>query len=288
MVGYSSTLEDIINRILSVKPDLKRDEILRMINERVRSSDGFLTPESAALSLAADLGVSFRVSFKHDLQIKDIVSGLSNVTVSGRIIYVHPLEKFLYSDGREGFRRSIYLADNTGLIRAVLWNEKATLINEDSIDKIVRLSHASVKRRGSGKLELSVGRRSGIEIDPSDLSDENYPPITNFVKKVSEIAGLDRYVSVIGLVERVYPQSTFKRQDGSEGRVRRVEIADGAGRVSAVFWDSYADTISEEAIGRYAILLNMRVKVRFDGRVEIHSGGRTRVILLGRKPSGFR
>lgn len=288
VVGCSNTLEDIIIKILSAKPDLKRDEILRMIDERVRGADGFLTPESAALSLAADLGISFRVSFKHDLQIKDIVSGLSDVTVSGRVIYVHPLEKFLYSDGREGFRRSIYLADNTGFIKAILWNEAATLINEDLIDRVVRLSHVSVKRRGSGRLELSVGRRSRIEIDPGDLSEKDYPPITRFIKKVSEITGLDKHLSVIGLVERVYPQSTFKRQNGSEGRVRRVEVTDDAGKVSAVLWDSCANAISEEAVGRYIILLNMKVKVRFDGRVEIHSGDRTRIILLGRKPSGFK
>lgn len=282
-----TSLEDIINRILSVKPELTRDEILKLIRDRERSAKGFLTLESAALSLAADLGIDFKVDFKRDLKIKDLIPGLSNVTVSGRVIYVDPLKSFLSSEGSEGFKRVIYLADNTGFVRATLWNEKAFLIDNDAIDEIVRLSHVSVKRKSGGRIELNAGLKSEIEVSPRDLNEEDYPPITSFTEKIGEISIRNKFVNVIGFIEQIYPLSIFKRQNG-EGKVRRVEISDDSGRVLAVLWDDNANALSEEHIGRYVMLLKMRVKERFDGKIEIHSGSQTRILLLKKKPSGFR
>ncbi|MEM2152475.1 MAG: hypothetical protein QXN40_05175 [Candidatus Bathyarchaeia archaeon] len=287
MVVAAMSLEDIIAKILSVKPELTKDEVLKIIKEREKSAKGFLTLESAALSLAADLGIDFKVSFRRELKIKDLVSGLSNVTISGRVIYVGSLRRFFYPEGREGFKRVIYLADDTGLTRATLWNEKALLIDVDATDEIVRLSHVAVRRKGGGKTELNVGPKSEVEINPKDLNEENYPPITGFTKKIGEISSQNKFVDVIGLIEQVYPQFTFKRKN-SEGKVRRMEISDESGKILAVLWDESADFISEEHLGRYVMMLNMRVKERFDGKIEIHSGSRTSILLLKKKPSGFK
>ncbi|MEM3716599.1 MAG: hypothetical protein QW341_05180 [Candidatus Bathyarchaeia archaeon] len=281
------SLEDIIARILTVKPELTRDEVLKMIKERERSAGGFLTLESAALSLAADLGIDFKVNFKRDLKIKDLIPGLSDVTVSGRVIYVDQIKSFIYPKGGEGFKRVIHLADDTGFIRATLWNEKAFLVDADTIDEIVRLSHVSVRRRSGGGIELNAGLKSRIEVNPRDLNEESYPPITRFTEKIGELSARNKIVDVVGFIEQVYPLSTFKRQDG-EGKVRRVEISDESGKVLAVLWDNNADALSEEQVGRYVMLLKMRVKERFNGRIEIHSGSKTKILLLRKKPSGFK
>ncbi|MCX8171037.1 MAG: OB-fold nucleic acid binding domain-containing protein [Candidatus Bathyarchaeota archaeon] len=280
-------LEDIIAKILSVRPELTREEILNRIREKERSAKGFLTPESAALSLAADLGISFKVDLRRDLKIKDLVSGLNDVTVSGRVIYVDSLRSFLSHEGREGFKRVISLADDTGLIKATLWNEKAFLIDADVIDEIVRLSHVSVRRESHGKMALNAGPKSIIEINPKDLDEKSYPPLTSFTKKIGELSSQNKQVNIVGIVKRVHPPSIFKRQDG-EGKVRLVEISDESGRVLVVLWDENADAISEEHVERYVMLLEVRVKERFDGGIEIHSGKQTKVLLLRRKPSGFK
>ncbi|MEM2320694.1 MAG: hypothetical protein QXS79_02260 [Candidatus Bathyarchaeia archaeon] len=283
------TLEHIIAKILSVRPDLSRDKVMRMIEERERLAGGFLTRESAALALAAELGVIIEPNLRYEMRIKDLVSGLRDVTITGRVIYISQLKRFSRPNGGEGIKRSIHVADKTGIAKVVLWDDKATLISPESlIDRIVRLSHLSVRRRAGGRLELNAGLRSIIEVNPDGIKSEDYPPLTLFTRSISELSQhKDKIVSVLGLIEQVYPVTTFKRQNGVEGRVRHVEIVDGGGKVTLILWDNHADTLSELQAGKYIIAFQVRVRERCDGRIELHTTNRTQIIVMERKPSGF-
>lgn len=284
------TFEDIIARILSVRPELTREKVLEMIKAREKSAKGFLTRESAALSLAADFGITVdETFFRRELQIKDLVSGLGNVTVSGRVIYVSPLKRFMRSDGREGARRSVYIADKTGMIKAILWDDKALSPDlEHLLDKVVRLTHASVRRKRGGRLELNVGSRGRIEVEPADLKGEDYPALTSFTKKIGEIIHDEQDISIVGLIKQVHPPVTFKYQDGSEGKVRRVRIRDETGEVTLVLWDDKADLITENHVGKYVMLTKVRAKQRFNGQIELQTKDRTEISLLEKRPSGFK
>lgn len=276
------TLERIIAKILSARPDLSRDEIIRIIEEREKLAGGFLTRESAALALAAELGIAIEPSFRYEMQIKDLVSGLRDVTITGRVTYVSQLRRFGRSDRGERIKRSIYVADKTGVARVVLWGDKAISINpEKLIGKIVRLSHLSVRRKAGGKLELNAGLRSAIEVNPSGIRDEDYPPLTLFTKNINELSQhKGKIINVLGLIEQVYPITTFKRQNGEEGKVRRIELTDKTGKVALILWDNYADIISESHIGKYAISFKVRVKERFDGRIELHTTKNAHIIIM--------
>lgn len=284
------TFEHIIAKILSVRPDLSKDDVIRMIEEKEKLAGGFLTRESAALALAAEMGVAIEPKTKYEMQIKDLVSGLRDVTITGRVIYISQLRKFTRSNGKEGVKRSIHVADKTGIAKVVLWDDMATSINpENLIDKIVRLSHLSVRRRAGGKLELNVVSRSIMEVEPIGIKSEDYPPLTLFTRSVNELPQCKgKSVNIIGLIEQVYPATIFRRQDGAEGKVRRVDLVDNTGRVTLVLWDDYINALSESRIGKYVITFGVRVKERFDGKIELHTRDKTQIIVVERKPSGFK
>lgn len=283
-------LEQIIAKILSVRPDLSREDIMRMVEEKERLARGFLTKESAALALAAEMGIHVEPETRYELRIKDLVSGLRDVTVTGRAIYVSQPKKFSRPDGGEGIKRILHIADNTGVIRVILWGDMAVSMRPESIiDRIVRISHLSVRRRAGGGLELRASSRSTIEINPADTRPEDYPPITLFMKSIGELPQhRDKIVSVLGLIEHVYPVTTFKREGGAEGRVRRAELLDGAGRAMLVLWNEHADNLQENHAGKYVLAFGVRVKERFDGRLELHSRSGTQIVVTERRPSGFR
>ncbi len=282
-------LEEIIRKILSAKPELTYEEVLKMIELKEKKARGFLTRESAALSLAVELGVAAgETSFRREMQIKDLVSGLNDVTITGRVINVSQIKKFIRQNGGEGAKRSIHIADRTGIAKVILWDEKA-LVSEPGriLDRLVRLRHASVKRRAGGKLELNVGSKGEMEIDPEDLREEDYPPLISFTEKAGKIAGNERNVSIIGIVKQAYPIITFRREDGCEGKVRRVKIKNHTGEVTLVLWDENADAISEDQIGRHVAVLAVDARKRFDERVELHTKNKTVIVLLTKRPSGF-
>lgn len=283
-------MEEIIQKILLAKPEITREEVMRMIELKEKSAKGFLTRESAAISLAIELGVPIKSPmrfFKHEMRIKDLVSGLSDVTVSGRVIHISPLKKFIRGDGKEGVKRSIYIADQTGAIKVNLWNDKALSLDPENIlDRIVRIYHVSVDR-ASGNLELNTGARSEVEVEPKDLREKDYPPLTNFMNKIAEITGNEKSVNIIGFVKKIHPIVVFRRQDGSEGKVRRVEINDQTGEAVVMLWDNLVEIISEKYVGRFIVIFRAGVKQSFNRRIEIHTKKQTLVLPLIKKPSGF-
>lgn len=282
-------LEEIIRRILLAKPELTYEEVLKMIELKEKRAKGFLTRESAALSLAVELGVAVgETSLRREMRIRDLISGLNDVTITGRVINVSQIKTFMRQNGSEGAKRSISIADRTGIVKVTLWDEKALALKPERIlDRLVRLRHASVKRRAGGKLELNVGSKGEMEIEPKDLKEEDYPPLSSFTEAVDKIVGNERNVSIIGIVKQVYPIITFRRENGCEGKIRRVEIKNHTGEITLVLWDDNADVISENHIGRYVAVLAADARRRFDEMVELHTKNKTVIVLLTKRPSGF-
>ena len=57
------SFEEIMRQILSSRPDLTRAEVLKMVEKKEKEAKGFLTNESAARSIAAELGVELPETF---------------------------------------------------------------------------------------------------------------------------------------------------------------------------------------------------------------------------------
>ena len=97
-----SSKEDIIKRILALKPQLTREAVDRLIDEERGKAGGLLTEEAAAHLVASNLGLDGageRIEAK--VRIGDLTSGLSDVSLTGRVIHVFPAHTFSRSDGRE-------------------------------------------------------------------------------------------------------------------------------------------------------------------------------------------
>ncbi len=279
------SVEDIVRRILSSHPDLTREEVLTMVEQKEKDAKGFLTRESAARALAAKLGVEYSsVPFKRRISIRHLVSGLGDVTVTGRVILVKPLHKFIRVDGSEGKVRQLSLADKTGEMKVVLWDDKAEIPNmEDMTGRVVRFSHGYVRRGFDGELELNIGSRGKVETPP-DLSEDEFPPLASFFKKIGEIKGEERTVNVLGVAGQIYRTSTFNRDDGSEGKVRRLELRGNGDKITVVLWNNKVDELAEIESGRRLEILGGKVRESLDGGVELHVNSSTDTAILDKEP----
>ena len=116
------SLEDVVNRILLSRPDLSRQDVLKRIEEKKKGVKGYLTDEAAARIVATELGVEVpQEFFKTEILIKDVVSGLNDVTVTGRVLTVHSPQTFTRSDMTKGTFTHLLIADKTGAIKVILW-----------------------------------------------------------------------------------------------------------------------------------------------------------------------
>ena len=162
-----TSLEEIVNLVLSSRSDLTREEILEMIEQKKRGAGDFLTDETAARIAASELGVKIvKKPFRLKIQIQDLVSGLNDVTVAGQVVSVYPPKTFTRRDWTEGKLASLLVSDKSGTLRVVLWDDKVELVEKAKIqrEQKIRISHGYVREGLDGKPELHLGQRGNIKV----------------------------------------------------------------------------------------------------------------------------
>jgi replication factor A1 len=284
------SIEDVVERILSSRRDLTRDKILRMIEEKKSSAEEFFTDEAAARMVASDLAIEIPIEpLNPRVEIKNLISGLNNVTVTGRTIIVYPPQTFTRQDMTEGRVARLLIADRSGTLRVVLWDEKTSIAENGKIKQghIAKFLHGYVRKGFDGKLELHMGSQGEVQICPPDADVNTYPPLTQFLKKIGEITKKDKKTNMVGTVQHVYPISPFKRQDGTEGKVRRLRLEDETGRITAVFWNQKVDELGDVKREDHLQIMGARIKEGLNGQIELHVENKTQFQTLTELPPNF-
>jgi len=282
-------LEDLIQKILNSRPNITHEELEKMIEAKVEEAKGFLTYESAVRAVAVELGVEpLKLPSMRGIMIKDLVSGLGDVTVTTRVIFVSPSQKFTSSDGREGRMRHLVAADKTGELRVVLWDDKADMADSLSLlGQIVQFTHGYVRSRFNDRLELNIGSKGSFEIASADRFRDEIPTLTMFHKKIGEIIKYIKTVNIIGCVTEVSAVSTFSREDGSEGIMKKLELQDETGIILVVLWNTKVQELTDVKNGSLLQAFGAKVKESLNGGVELHVDSSVGTAILRELPMGY-
>jgi replication factor A1 len=269
-----ATVEEIMRKILSKHPELSREDVMKRLESEKRKTGGYISDEILLQMIAAGLGVEITSeAAKPKLLIGRLVPGLSDVTVAGRVIAVFPAKVYEKSKGVRV--ASLLIADKSGILRVVLWNDKVAFAdpNKIRVGQMMRFSHGYTKEDRFGKVELHIGEKGEVEVNPPNVEAKDYPTITGFLTKIGEITSTykNKRINILGKVENVVQPSTFERQDSSLGKVMRFTLADETGKISVVVWNDKVDEV-EGFIRREAKLqiVNAKVKKALNEGLEVH------------------
>jgi replication factor A1 len=266
--------EKTIEQILLERPEISRDELDEKLKKERKKTGGLISDETLLRMIAAKLGVEIPndKALTPTLSIKDLIPGLNDITVFGRVIAVFSPKAF--EGKRSGKLASLLMADKSGILRVVLWNSKTSLVESGKIKagQIIRVLHGYTRDDRSGKVELHIGEKSDIETNPPNVDAKNY--VTRvFTTDIGEItqAQNNKRVNVAGTVRELFGVSDFQRQDSSSGRVMRFVLADETGEIWVVVWNEKVDEI-EKALQKGARLqiVNAKVKKALGEKLEIH------------------
>jgi replication factor A1 len=158
-------------------------------------------------------------------KIKDLVEGMNEVDVVGRIIRIFPKKSF-ESNERKGFFTAFELGDDTARIRAVAWNDLAVLLSKMSPGIIVRIEGAYTKKGLQG-IELHLGWRARI-IDNVPVS-FNIPELKDFLikeikeKNVLELKEKDSNIKLNGKIVSIgFPSPYYLVCPKCNGKVKEL------------------------------------------------------------------
>jgi len=270
------TIEANIEKILRHKQDLTREDILNRVKEKTKMAEGFLTDESALRIVASEFGVEIpKESFRHEVAIKDLSSGLSNVTIVGHVTRIYPAQTFARFDAAEGKVAHLLISDKTGDMKIVLWNDRADIIEKEKIaeGQTIRVSHGYTREGRSGKLELHLDKRGALQV----LSQEEMRT------KIAEIKTEGMLITVEGKVTTI-PEHKEVTIRNEKVAVKSFDLEDETGKVRVSLWRKLAEEAKSLQIGARIRIGNAYVKKGFGEQLEITSRSATLVeVLSGNK-----
>ena len=191
-----------------------------MLRDKRARSGGLLADETLLRLIAAKFGVVVEqncINNSGTLSSNRLFAGLNDVTVEGRLIAVFPIRTF--EGEKPGKYATLMIADDEGLLRVMLWNDKANLVEGDQliIGQTIRLLHGYTREDRYGKVELHLGGKSKIEVDPPEKT-STYPSAEKFTTKIGSLNCASGTVHLSGTVKAVSALTTFARTDDVDGQ----------------------------------------------------------------------
>ena len=209
----SFSLDEIIDKIIA-ETGISKKELARKISEKREELGGLITEDGAAHIVASELGIDLFKDQKYKdarLFIKDLISGMNNITVTGRVMKIYASREFV-RDGKQSQVVSLLLGDKTKEIRTVLWGDHALNVDKISRGTVLRILSGYVKEGLKEETELHVGYRGRIIIDPEDANAADFPLVKEFSHKISELEEILSIIPVYQVEEKARKIQSFIAQ----------------------------------------------------------------------------
>lgn len=292
--------ETIISKLKEA--GLSEEDIESKIKQKLDQLSGLISKEGAAHIIANEMNIKLVESTSGRMKLKDIMSGMRNVEVVGKVTNKFNVSEFTRKDGTPSKVGSFILGDETSRMRITCWGDQAnnlSSINDNDVVKIV----GGYVRENQGRKEIHVGDSSKIIINPQGevVGDISFEAREYDRKKISDLSSDMNNVEILGTVVSVEALRFFEvcPECRKRARVRREEfecdthgviqpdynyvmniiVDDGSDNIRAVFFEKMVEKTleldksqlieikdSEEDIDYKSKLLGSIVKVK--GRVK--------------------
>jgi len=161
-----SNYERILEKISKLS-GLKKEEIEAKIEAKRSKLSGLISKEGAAQVVASELGISFE---GERLKIDELLPGMRNVNVVGKIIRISPVRTFKTKKGEESKVVNLWIADKSSNIRVVLWDTNhVSLVEKGEIKEgvVVEIKNGAMRDN-----ELHLGNFSEVKISDEIFRDD--------------------------------------------------------------------------------------------------------------------
>ncbi len=212
IVSAKMTIQDLIQEIQRQNPLISQEQILERLQAERAKTGGLLGDETLLRLIAAKFGLQVQQNTIHNsgvLSTSRLFAGLYDVTVAGRLIAVFPAKTFQGAE-KSGKFATIMLTDAEGVLRVVLWDSKAEMVERDELKagQVVRLIHGYTKEDRFGKTELHLGSKSQILIETEAKADQ-YQSIEKFTTKIQTLNANSGNVHLAGTGKGGFRQESF-------------------------------------------------------------------------------
>lgn len=207
-------VEEIVKRIVK-EGGMDEEEVLEKIDAKEEEYSGLISKEGAAHIVAKEAGVDLIDKKEESLDIDNIVSGMNNVNVTGKVVRIFEPREFETDDGK-GKVANIILADETGRVRTSFWNDQVEeLIEEERIEEgqVIEIVNSYVKEDNRGQAELRLGNSGQVKKSDEEIDVEVVSGSQGESRGRSKIEGLSpgERAEIRGTLVKIFANKPFYR-----------------------------------------------------------------------------
>jgi replication factor A1 len=259
---YKVPLPELKEKIVA-SGKLSLEEVEEKIKAKINELSGLISEEGAAHIIANELGVELVNKNSDKLKIKEIYSGMRDITTVGKVVRKFDVREFAKGEST-GKVCSLVLGDETGTVRVVFWNEQVDEVSSLKEGDILKIESAYV-RDNRGQKEIHLGKIGHIDINPdgeviTGVREGNTYERVAIDKLEDGAQGAEILATVVQVFDPRFftlcPQCN-KRANNNEcathGTVEPVlsyvlnaVLDDGTGNIRAVFWKNQTNHLVEK------------------------------------------
>ena len=204
-VGEAYRIENARTRLGMYSVDLNIGGNSRIIRLSEEEASAMFIPELATLEKAL-------YDYK---KIEDLDEDEEDTIIIGRVIEVNDVREFDRDNGDTGFVRNIEIADDTGSIRVVLWDNDAK--NEYEMGQAIKLQNPRLSLDMDNRVEATVSGGTTM-LEPSESELENLPSQDELMeaifvpKTIESLYEDDTNVHVTGTIQEVSPDKILLKR----------------------------------------------------------------------------
>lgn len=268
------TAEALYERLLET---ISENELKERIDKKIQSVGGLLSEEGALLLIAGELGITFEElpKEKKHFFISDINEGMQHVDISGRIMRIFDVNNFQRKTGTEGRVQNIVIADKTGSIKIVFWDDQIDKLKQFKRGDVVTVRNGYLRKGLNNELEISLGKEGVISTGQDSI---DYPPISYVKLKIRDIEDKMNNIDITGRVSTIFGIREFAKKDGSVGKVGNFIIMDDTGEIRVTLWDKKAELLGTLVKNDIIAIENAYSKMGLNS-VEINLGSSSNILI---------
>ncbi len=202
------SLAEIIEKIKQ-NSSLSEQDINDRIKQKMDQLSGLISKEGAAHIIANELNIKLFDKISGRVELKNVLTGMRDVETVGVVQQIFPLTQF-NKEGREGKVRSMVIADATGTMRLVAWNNMADKFADVKAGDLIRIKSGYVRENNNSQKEIHLNDRSAVAVNPSDEKAMEIQPKTPSRKKIDELEEHHDNVEILGTIVQVFDPRFFE------------------------------------------------------------------------------
>ena len=279
-----SELQNLIDKLLQLKPELTKDIIdQKIVEKKEKIGSGYLTDEGAVFLIASDYNVKLEETSKAEISLKDLYAGAKEISLETRVLNLSPTKQFSRKDGSTFDLRTMTVYDSGSTASVKLWDEKANLPGIENLKPgdLIKIIKAYVKSDLDGSPTINIGSGSNIQTVETE---SQIPMIDKITKDISELQEGQKDLVISGMIDGIISGMKFTNSKGQPGTAIRMRLKGKDGSAMRVVLWGKDESLIPNMISQSANvkLLGVRIKSGNQG-LEIHGNEATIIEIEGGK-----